>query len=360
MKKALFLTLIFALAANTYTYSQQRVASLTFKEETFDFGKIKEADGPVNHVFTFTNTGSIPLLVQNVQPSCGCTTPEWTKQPVMPGAKGFIKATFDPSGRPGTFEKSVTVYSNADRASVILKFTGAVIPKPLTLQDEYRFTMGDLKLNSSYISFGRLNPTSKRDTIVNIINAGKEPITIKFMGIPNSLKLIVNPEVLKPNQKGTIKISYDASKAKDWGFLFEYVNLNINNKIDMANKITVSSTIEEDFSKLTPTQLEKAAKVKFENTTYNFGTIKEGQKADYEFKFKNEGKTDLILRKVTTSCGCTTTTPKEMTVKPGDSSSIKIVFDSTGKKGTQNKTVTVITNDPKGPNVMLWIKGIVE
>src|SRR6266542_1757921 len=114
MKKIVFLALTFVLVFGISVSAQQRTASISFKEESFDFGKIKEADGPVNHVFVFTNTGSVPLIIQNVQPSCGCTTPDWTKQPVMPGTKGFIKATFDPSGRPGTFEKSVTVYSNAD------------------------------------------------------------------------------------------------------------------------------------------------------------------------------------------------------------------------------------------------------
>jgi len=154
MKKIFCFALTLILASGINSYTQQRTASIAFKEESFDFGKIKEADGPATHVFVFTNTGSIPLIIQNAQPSCGCTTPGWTKEPVMPGAKGFIKATFDPSGRPGTFDKNITVYSNADRATIILKFSGVVIPKPITIQDEYRFTIGDIRLNSSYLSFG--------------------------------------------------------------------------------------------------------------------------------------------------------------------------------------------------------------
>ena len=128
MKKIFLVSIIITFIGLVQGYSQQRTASIKFNEESFDFGKIKETDGPVSHVFSFTNTGSVPLLVQNAQPSCGCTTPDWTKQPVMPGAKGFIKATFDPTGRPGTFEKTVTVYSNADRPTVTLRFSGAVIP----------------------------------------------------------------------------------------------------------------------------------------------------------------------------------------------------------------------------------------
>lgn len=360
MKKILFLTIGMLLVGCFSSFAQQRTASIAFKEEAFDFGKIKESDGPVTHQFVFTNTGSIPLIIQNAQPSCGCTIPDWTKQPVMPGTKGFIKATFDPSGRPGTFEKSVTVYSNADKSPFILKFSGTVIPKPLAMQDEYRFPIGNLKFSSSYIGFGKLYPTSHRDTSIKFINAGKDPVTIKFIGVPSCIRMDVQPATLKPNEKGIIKLSYDASKKNDWGFLIDYMSFSVNNKLDQANRITVSSTIEEDFSKLTPAQIENAPKIKFENTNFNFGTISQGKKVEFEYQFKNDGKTDLQIRKVITSCGCTTTSQKETTIKPGASSTIKVSFDSSGKKGPQNKAVTVISNDPRSSSITLWIKGTVE
>jgi len=360
MKKIAILFTVIFLFVNSSLSAQQRTASITFTEESFDFGKIKEADGLVTHKFSFTNTGTVPLLIQNAQPSCGCTTPDWTKQPVMPGAKGFVKATFDPNGRPGTFDKSITVFSNADRPTVTLKISGSVAPKPLAVMDEYRFPMGDLKLNTSFISFGKVGPLSKMDTIIRFINAGKEPLNIKLLNIPVSLKASFKPEVIKPSQKGEIYIVYDASKKNDWGFLFDYVTFTLNGKQDPAYKITVAAEITEDFSKLTPKQLENAPKIKFENTNFNFGTIKEGQKSTYDFNFKNEGKSELILRKVVPSCGCTTTTPKDMKVKPGGSSTIHVVFDSSGKKGSQSKTITIITNDPQTSNLMLWIKGTVE
>jgi hypothetical protein len=341
-------------------HSQQRAASVLFKEESFDFGKIKESDGPVTHTFTFTNTGSVPLVIQNAQASCGCTTPEWTKQPVMPGAKGFIKATFDPVGRPGTFDKYVTVYSNADRPTITLKFNGIVMPKPLTVQDEFRASLGDLRLSGSYVYFGKLNPDSKKDSSLKVINTGKEPLNIKFVNVPNAIKVAAKPEVLQPGQKGSISISYYAEKKNDWGFLVDPFNLSLNGKTDPSYKITVSANIEENFSKLTAEQLANAPQAKFENTTYNFGTVKEGQKVEYDFMLKNEGKTDLLFRKFETTCGCTIVNTKDMKVKAGESSSLHVVFDTTGKKNVQNKTVTVVSNDPKNPRLTLWIKGSVE
>ena len=106
----------------------EKGAVMTFAEKTYDFGTIKEADGPVTHVFEFTNTGSEPLVIINVNASCGCTRPEYPKEPVMPGKKGKIKVTFNPAGRPGEFSKEVKIRTNGSKRPV-LRITGTVIPK---------------------------------------------------------------------------------------------------------------------------------------------------------------------------------------------------------------------------------------
>lgn len=106
----------------------EKGAVMTFAEKTHDFGSIKEADGPVTHVFEFTNTGSEPLVIINVNASCGCTRPEYPKEPVMPGKKGKIKVTFNPAGRPGEFSKEVKIRTNGSKRPV-LRITGTVIPK---------------------------------------------------------------------------------------------------------------------------------------------------------------------------------------------------------------------------------------
>ena len=204
-----------------------------------------------------------------------------------------------------------------------------------------------------------MSPLAKMDTTIKFINSGKVPLSIKILAMPGVLKATFKPEVINPNQKGEVYLLYDASKKNDWGFLFDNLIFTLNDKQDPAYKITVAAEIVEDFSKLTPKQLEKAPKMKFENTTFNFNSIKEGQKAEYDFTFKNEGKSELVLRKVVPSCGCTTTNPKDMKVKPGATSLIHVVFDSNGKKGSQSKTITIISNDPQNSNIILWIKGTV-
>ena len=143
MKCRIFLATLFLFSISVA--SAQEKAKFSFAEETFDFGSIKEKNGPVDHKFVFTNKGNAPLLIQGVRASCGCTTPAWSKEPIPPGEKGFVTAKYNPKNRPGSFRKSLTITSNADPASKVLYIKGMVESKPRTAADLYRFKIGDLR-----------------------------------------------------------------------------------------------------------------------------------------------------------------------------------------------------------------------
>jgi len=85
---------------------------LTFEATEHNFGDITQGD-VVEHTFKFTNTGTQPLIIERVDVTCGCTTPAWTKEPVMPGKTGFVTAKYNSAGRLGQQKKAITVHSNA-------------------------------------------------------------------------------------------------------------------------------------------------------------------------------------------------------------------------------------------------------
>ncbi len=101
-------------------------AKIAFKEDTYNFGDIPEGP-PVTHEFKFTNTGKEPLILSNVRASCGCTTPSWPKEPILPGKDGTITVTYNTQGRPGNFSKTVTITSNADEANRVIDIKGDVV-----------------------------------------------------------------------------------------------------------------------------------------------------------------------------------------------------------------------------------------
>lgn len=94
------------------------------------------------------------------------------------------------------------------------------------------------------------------------------------------------------------------------------------------------------------------AEIDFEEKEYNFGTIAQGEKAEHEFKFKNTGKSDLIISDVNASCGCTVPEYPKEPIKPGEEGKIKVVFNSKGREGKQNKIITVVTNTNPNNNTL--------
>lgn len=355
--KSISFILTLLLFATTYVVSQTQTAKITFAQEVHDFGKIAEEKGPVAHEFSFTNTGAQPLIIQNVRASCGCTAPDWTKDPVLPGKKGVVKATFDPKGRPGPFNKSITVTSNAENSTIILTIKGEVLPKPKTVEDDYPMQVGNIRLKTNHLAFIKVFNTQIKTDSIPIINTSKEAVKLTFTNVPGHLSVKAIPSDLKPNQKGRIEITYDGNKQKEWGFVMDRIDMLINGKADPNNRISVSATVEEDFSKLSPEQLANAPKAKFNTNEFNFGTINEGEKREFDFVLTNNGKSDLIIRKVKASCGCTAVTPTETVIKSGKSTNVKTIFDSTGKPGKQNRTITIITNDPENSTITLRVVG---
>lgn len=104
-------------------------ACIKFKETVYNFGNVREEGGPVSCEFEFENTGKGNLVIINATAECGCTMPDFPKQPVAPGKTGKIKVTYNPLGRPGGFDKVVTVKTNGKPGKVSLKVRGTVIPK---------------------------------------------------------------------------------------------------------------------------------------------------------------------------------------------------------------------------------------
>ncbi len=104
------------------------LTTVEWSEEAFDFGNITEGD-VAKHVFKFKNTGDEPMIIQSAKGSCGCTVPKYTDEPIAPGEEGEINVEFNSAGKPGSQSKSVTVVSNIEGGTKVLKISAEVAPK---------------------------------------------------------------------------------------------------------------------------------------------------------------------------------------------------------------------------------------
>ena len=147
----LLLTGFFAFTANAQTGS----ALFKFEKTTHDFGDIPEGN-PVTYEFKFTNTGKVPLVIAEVKASCGCTTPKWTNEPVLPGKTGKITAQYNTLNRPGSFNKNLTIMANTEPAVTVLYIKGNVLAKIKTPEELYPRKVGKVRMFSDYVYLGRV------------------------------------------------------------------------------------------------------------------------------------------------------------------------------------------------------------
>lgn len=101
------------------------VAKMVFEETSFDFGEVDEGD-VVTHVYKFTNTGKVPLVISNARSTCGCTVPDWPKEPIAPGDGGEIEVRFNTKNKKNKQQKPVTITANTYPASTKVFLSGFV------------------------------------------------------------------------------------------------------------------------------------------------------------------------------------------------------------------------------------------
>ena len=249
MKRFVFFVVLFF---SVVAFGQYQNPHINFKKTKHDFGILKEGIS-ASVKFEFTNTGAKPLIIQDVKSSCGCTTPNWTKKPVPPGGSGYITVIYNTTNRPGKFTKTITVISNADNSPTVLTITGMVkTPQQTNNQgnNQFRYSIGELKLNKNFLNFGNIYNTEKKTLEIGIYNPTDHDLKIvsEERYRPRYIDIKIEPEVLKPKEKGKIIVTYDATRAHDWDYVRGFIYLTINGQRDYRNRIQISAVIKEYFS----------------------------------------------------------------------------------------------------------------
>ncbi|MBS1680452.1 MAG: DUF1573 domain-containing protein [Bacteroidetes bacterium] len=342
--------LMILLASLTETLFAQLAEPLTFQEKIHDFGNILEKDGSVSFDFIVSNKSIRPVRIIKVLPSCGCTTPDWTKDPIAVGGTGFIKASFNPLGRPGYFDKTLTITTDWDVKPMVVHIKGNVVD-PEKENDPASFTVesGSLKLKSGSFNIGKIFINKEPETFsFPVLNAGKDSVHFTGSVSPRYIK-VETPKALGAGQIGNVKLTFNGPLKGQYGFTSENIELKTDDELLPNKSFSVYATVEEFFPKLSADDLAKAPVLTLSANAINFGNVKAGAVLEREIKFTNNGKSELIVRHAQSNCSCLSITPAGRRLKPGQEIPVKVSLNTAGRSGPQNKSITIYSNDPQNP-----------
>lgn len=220
---------------------------IEFEKNTHDFGVVEEGATPT-YEFVFKNIGDDTIVLSSVKPSCGCTSPFWSKDPIAPGNSGKIKVIYNSKGRPGPFNKAVNVVSNAENEHVVVHIRGIVnkaVEKPVYTAQELA-NSPKFVINKTEHNFGKIEKNKNKSYSFTITNSGKDPLSIK--NVQAGCKCVtykVSKEEILTGESATLELSYFP---RSLGDVKEIVTIFTNDRNNPYGKVDLIANVVESLT----------------------------------------------------------------------------------------------------------------
>ena len=353
------LVCILLIALFTLNYGVLR-AQVVFEEKNHDFGEIAEDGGAVAHTFRFKNTSSKPVVILSTYSSCGCTTAEFSKKPVLPGESSSVKVVFTPMNYPGQFARKVTIVTSEGALKEPLLISGKVIPRKKSLEERFPLAMvKGVRAGNNYHSFGYVEHGKMVQSSFEIFNSSDRSVRIAIENpypelefyYPTTLgagkEVAVNFSCQLPENStvyGSLSYSVwlvvDGVKAQ-YPFIINGLAIdsreeNVNNRVQMI-------AMSENFIK--------------------FGAVKcNVTKVAREIRVYNRGNRPLRIRKIELDKeGLSAQLEGVSTIEAGGSRKIKVtIYPSRLPFGAVVEKMRIVSDDPKMPVMTIRVSAIVE
>jgi hypothetical protein len=322
---------------------------IKLEADTFNFGTVKQGTR-IEHDFKFTNTGKSPLIIYSHSTGCSCTDIYYPKEPIAPGKSGVLHFIFDTDGKMGAQVKRGVIESNNKYETIELYLKGNVIPQQIIPPIAIDTNGPVMTFETTVFDFGIVNQGTVIDHEFRFTNTGKQPLLISSThGSGNNTPSSYPKEPIQPGGKGTI--------------LFRLDNTGKSGIQDKTVTVTSNSIYGDIVLHLTGYVIVPASPVDtngpvmtFETTTFDFGNAEQNTIIEHEYKFTNTGKQPLIISEANGSGHSTVPEYPKEPIRPGGTAAIRFKFNTAGKMGRQDKTVTVTSNSINGI-IVLHLKG---
>ena len=348
MVQKIFLGLLLAFSSSLFS---QTLDEIQFSEVVHDFGRIKEESNEVVHVFQFKNVSKRKIVITKVETSCGCTTPEWSKDTVLPGGTGYVKAFYNPEGKKGNFQKYMYVHINRPDYFTTLTIRGDVVPRPRPeyAKTTFKLDYGNLAFSENMANFGVVLSSEVKEKTIHVFNYNEYPIAILSIGEkPDFIEVFVKDSIINAGDSINIVIRVTGNKMVKMGDDFNRISFVTDDLAFPEKSLFVMSRLKQDFSKLSKKERKNAPKLKLsQGPNINLGDRPLGSKFKENVVLTNTGNTDLIVYKVAPTCSCITVNKSTFTIKPGESYTLVFTYDTINQiVAEHSKHVNLICNDP--------------
>lgn len=329
------------------------------------FGVIREADGPAHTSFAMINRGDEPLVVLGARANCGCTTPQWHPEAAAPGDTMWIDVAYDPSGRPGRFEKRIVVETNSsDGQRTSLRIAGTVMGSDATVASRYPYRVGNARVQNRYVVFSDVMHDESRGKYLEVYNAGADTIRPQIVGSSPMLNVVAQPAVVAPGEQFIYSVVVEVDKNGLWGPQNPTFTIRPDDASAETLEVEVPLYIRESFRGLSDSQLASAPMAIVDNTRLDLGFVPSSATAPLavEATVTNRGDDPLKIRRVYCPDPGVKVVSAPSVIKRGKRGKLKfeVSADVFARSAAIDLPVTLITNDPDTPEIFLRITGVLD
>jgi hypothetical protein len=353
----LFLFLFSGLLFGLQGYAQQQGPSkLVWKVNRIDLGTILQEQGVQSVAFDYTLSQGGAFAIQEVFTDCGCTTIDYSKDSIVLGQSGKVLVDFDPSSAAGFFSKLVLVRGNKGQVQDSLFIEGIAVPYPSNLERNYPVKLGDLGFRMKKVNMGDVFDNEPKVKFLEFFNYGSKPLEKKYIQVksPDFIQVEQVQELVRPQERGLLKISYAASMRSELGAVADQIQV----KWGAAEPIELSiiADLFDYFAPISKSDLEIVPQLYLAQKVVDLGQIASSAVRRQTVVLSNLGKQDLEIRKIQQNCSCLVLEYTKNVLLPGEKMDLNLIFDPIGRKGIDQRNIYIFTNDPVNPVQLLVLK----
>lgn len=350
MKKTILTAIVLAMAT-TNIYGQR----ISAEQEIIDCGTIGY-DKPFTVKFNLRNKGR-DLQIDTVKTSCGCATASYPRGIISRGDTFTVELTYD-ARQLGHFEKEAAIFSNASDKPYYIKMRGVVAEEAEEQVTDYPFTIGKVLADKNDIEFDDVNRGDMPVQKIHFINKSTESISPVVMHLPSYLKATVSPNKVAPGRKGTITLTLNSTKLRNFGLNQSSVYLGMypGDKVNADKEISISAVLLPAFSNMSETQLANSPAMKLSSEVLELGSFEDKQNKSGTIIIENVGKSRLDIRSIQMFTMGLKVKLNKTRLAPGETAKLKITAYKKMLKSARSKPrVLMITNDPSKPKVTIRV-----